>query len=215
MIAPTAAVRIRGYREGDLHDLYRICLRTGDNGTDATCLFRDPDLLGHVYAAPYGVLEPSLALVAEDQAGVGGYCLAALDTRAFEQRMEQEWWPSLRSRYGEPDVAERERWTRDQEIAYLIHHPWPTEDDLITGFPSHLHIDLLPRVQGRGIGRQLIGLQLAALRERGSPGVHLHVRAANRPALSFYDHLGFTRLRAGHSYVFGMRLDQPGLPASR
>ena len=85
----------------------------------------------------------------------------------------------------------------------LIHHPWRTEDDLIADFPSHLHIDLLPRVQGRGIGRQLIELQLAALRDRGSRGVHLHVRAANRRALSFYDHLGFTRLRAGHSYVLG------------
>lgn len=206
MIAPAVTVRIRGYRQGDLRDLYRICLQTGDNGTDATGLFRDPDLLGQVYAAPYGVLEPSLALVAEDRTGVGGYCLAALDTRAFEQRMEQEWWPPLRLRYGEPDVAERERWTRDHEVAYVIHHPWQTEDDLIAGFPSHLHIDLLPRVQGRGIGRKLIGLQLATLRERGSQGVHLHVRAANRRALSFYDHLGFTRLRTGHSHVFGMRL---------
>lgn len=207
-------VRIRGYRQGDLRDLYRVCLQTGDSGADATGLFRDPDLLGHVYAAPYGVLEPSLALVAEDPEGVGGYCLAALDTRAFEERMEREWWPPLRRRYREPDVTERERWTRDQEVAYMLHHPWPTEDDLVAAFPSHLHINLLSRAQGHGIGRELIGLQLAALRERGSQGVHLHVRAANRRALSFYDHLGFTRLRTGHSHVFGMRL-QPGPAASR
>lgn len=208
MTAPAAAVQIRGYRESDLRDLYRVCLQTGDSGTDATGLFRDPDLPGHVYAAPYGVLEPSLALVAEDPAGVAGYCLAALDTRAFEQRMEQEWWPPLRLRYGDPDVAERERWTRDQEVAYVIHHPWQTEDDLIAGFPSHLHIDLLPRIQGRGIGRQLLDLQLANLRGNGSRGVHLHVRAANQRALSFYDHLGFTRLRTGYSHVFGMPLGQ-------
>ena len=206
MTAPASPVHIRGYRPGDLRDLYRICLQTGDNGTDATGLFRDPDLLGHVNAAPYGVLEPSLAFVAEDQAGVGGYCLAALDTRAFEQRMEQEWLPPLRLRYADPDVTERERWTRDHELAYVIHHPWRTEDSLIADFPSHLHIDLVPRVQGRGIGRQLIELQLAALRERGSRGVHLHVRAANRRALSFYDHLGFTQLRVGYSHVLTMRL---------
>ncbi len=75
-------VRIRGYRPGDLDDLYRICLQTGNQGADATALFRDPDLLGHVYAAPYGLFEPALAFVVEDQAGVGGYCLAALDSRA-------------------------------------------------------------------------------------------------------------------------------------
>jgi ribosomal protein S18 acetylase RimI-like enzyme len=203
---PESPIQIRGYRPGDLGDLYRICLQTGDSGTDATGLFRDPDLLGHVHAAPYGVLEPSLAFVAEDPEGIGGYCLAALDTRAFERRLEQEWWPPLRLRYADPDVTERGSWTRDQELEYVIHHPWQTEDDLVAGFPSHLHVDLLPRVQGLGIGRQLIDLQLAALRERGSCGVHLHVRPTNQRALSFYDHLGFTRLSTGYSHVLGMRL---------
>jgi len=110
-------MQIRGYRPGDLGDLYRICLQTGDSGTDATALFRDPELLGQVYAAPYGLFEPSLAFVVEDQAGVGGYCLGALDSWAFEQRLEQEWWPPLRLRYDEPDLARRERWTRDEELA--------------------------------------------------------------------------------------------------
>ena len=206
MTTPVSPARIRGYRPGDLRDLYRICLETGDSGTDATGLFRDPDLVGHIYAAPYGVLEPSQAFVAEDQTGVGGYCLAALDTRAFEQRMEQEWLPPLRLRYADPDVAERERWTRDQELAYVIHHPWRTEDDLIADYPSHLHIDLLPRIQGHGVGRQLMELQLATLLERGSRGVHLHVWPTNRRALSFYDHLGFSWLRTSHSHVLGMRL---------
>jgi GNAT superfamily N-acetyltransferase len=202
-----AVVIFRGYRPGDLRDLYRICLRTGDRGTDATAQFRDPDLLGHVYAAPYGLLEPSLAFVAEDREGVGGYCLAALDSRAFEQRLETEWWPALHRRYPEPDHARRERWTRDEQTAYLIHHPWRAEDELLADFPSHLHIDLLPRIQGGGNGRRLIDVQLAALRERGSRGVHLNVNAANRRALGFYRHLGFTDLlRAGDRRVVGMRL---------
>jgi ribosomal protein S18 acetylase RimI-like enzyme len=198
-------VIIRGYRPGDLADLYRICLRTGDLGEDATAQFRDPDLLGHVYAAPYGVFEPALAFVIEDHAGVGGYCLAALDSRPFEQRLEAEWWPPLRVRYPEPDPADRDRWTRDDEIAYMIHHPWRAEDELIADFPSHLHIDLLPGIQGGGNGRQLMDTQIAALRERGSRGVHLNVNAANKRALGFYRHLGFTELHANERHVFGMR----------
>jgi hypothetical protein len=43
---PASPVQIRGYRAGDLRDLYRICLQTGDSGADATGLFRDPELLG-------------------------------------------------------------------------------------------------------------------------------------------------------------------------
>jgi len=206
-------VIIRGYRPGDLGDLYRICLQTGDQGADATAQFSDPDLLGHVYAAPYGLLEPSLAFVAEDQQGAGGYCLGALDSRAFEQRAEAEWWPPLRRRYAEPDPARREQWTRDQQLAYMIHHPWRTDDELLALYPSHLHIDLLPRIQGGGNGRKLMDVLLAALRERGSPGVHLNVNAANLRAVGFYQHLGFTELhlgltelRGGNRRVFAMSL---------
>ena len=90
---------IRPYQPGDLEDLYRVCVQTADNGGDATALFEDPMLPGQIYAAPYALFEPSLAFVAEDQAGVGGYILAALDSRAFGQRLERDWWPALRTRY--------------------------------------------------------------------------------------------------------------------
>ena len=59
-------------------------------------MFEDPRILGHVFAAPYGLFEPSLAFVAEDEAGVGGYIVGALDSRAFEERLEADWWPALR-----------------------------------------------------------------------------------------------------------------------
>jgi len=198
---------IRGYQPGDLRALYEVCLQTGDSGRDATAQFRDPDLLGHVYAAPYGVFEPSLAFVVEDRAGVGGYCLGALDSRAFEQRLEQDWWPALRRRYPEPDAAGCAHWTRDEQAADKIHHPWAADEDLMADYPSHLHIDMLPRLQGGGNGRQLIGLQLAALRGRGSRGVHLGVRAGNLRGQGFFSHLGFSRLSADAEFhVFGMRL---------
>jgi GNAT superfamily N-acetyltransferase len=198
---------IRGYQPGDLRALYQVCLQTGDSGRDATAQFRDPDLLGHVYAAPYGVLEPELAFVVEDQAGVGGYCLGALDSRAFERRLERDWWPPLRQRYPEPDPAGSAHWTRDEQVADKIHHPWVTDQDLIADYPSHLHIDLVPRFQGGGNGRQLMELQLAALRDRGSRGVHLGARAGNQRGQGFFSHLGFSRLSADDEFhVFGMRL---------
>jgi len=56
--------RIRGFQLGDLDDLYRIYLLTADNGQDGTAAFGDPRLPGDVYAVPYALLEPSLALEA-------------------------------------------------------------------------------------------------------------------------------------------------------
>jgi ribosomal protein S18 acetylase RimI-like enzyme len=189
--------RIRSYRPADLEALYRICLLTGDNGQDATSLFQDPKLLGHLFAAPYGLFEPSLAFVAEDAEGVGGYILGALDTQAFQGRLEGAWWPDLRARYpGPPPGLPPERWTPDQRLTHMIHHPWPIPGELAARYPSHLHIDLLPRLQGRGYGRQLTETLFAALRDQGSRAVHLHVHRGNRNAAGFYRHLGFTDLSA-------------------
>ena len=119
-----AQARIRPYRPSDLDELYRICLLTGDAGQDATALYQDPRLLGHIFAAPYGVLEPALAFVAEDAAGVGGYIVGALDTQAFEERLESDWWPGLRGRYPDPapGLPEGQR-TPDQQLAHVIHRP--------------------------------------------------------------------------------------------
>ncbi|HLY78832.1 MAG TPA: hypothetical protein VKQ70_05630, partial [Caulobacteraceae bacterium] len=74
---------IRDAQPGDLDAVYRIALATGDSGQDAAALYADPKLVGHLYAAPYAVLAPQFALVVEDELGVGGYIVGALDTLAF------------------------------------------------------------------------------------------------------------------------------------
>jgi ribosomal protein S18 acetylase RimI-like enzyme len=206
--------RIRSYRPGDLDALYRICLLTGDAGQDATSLYHDPRLLGHIFAAPYGLFEPSLAFVAEDAAGMGGYIVGALDTRAFAEQLERKWWPELRTRYpGSPPRLPADQWTPDQQMASLIHHPWRIPDELAARYPSHLHINLLPRLQARGHGSQLTKTLITALRHQGSRGVHLHVAHANQHAAGFYRHLGFTELPATdaelpapHLHLFAMDL---------
>ena len=206
--------RIRRYHPGDLDALYRICLLTGDEGQDASTAFHDPRLLGHFFAAPYGLFEPSLAFVAEDAHGVGGYVLGALDTQAFAERLESTWWPYLRARYPDPLLSRPAgQWTPDQRVAHMIHHPWRIPDGLAARYPSHLHINLLPRLQARGHGSQLIKTLIAALRHQGSRGVHLHVPHGNQHAARFYRHIGFTELSATaaelpapHLYLFAMDL---------
>jgi ribosomal protein S18 acetylase RimI-like enzyme len=203
----TGLVRIRPYRPADLDALYEVCLQTGRDGGDATPMYRDKWLIGHVHAAPYGIFQPSLAFVAEDDAGVGGYILGALDSLAFEARLERDWWPRLRGRYPLPPAElPAEQWTVDQRKAEQLHHPWPTSPEVAARYPSHLHIDLVPRVQSGGHGRRLMTRLLGALREQGSPGVHLHVRPSNERAVGFYRHVGFTELSAENSITFAMDL---------
>ncbi|MFC0106732.1 GNAT family N-acetyltransferase [Kibdelosporangium aridum] len=197
-------ITVRPGRLDDVDALYRICLQTGDAGEDATALYEDPQLLGHVFVGPYAVLEPSLAFVAEDEEGVSGFVLGALDTKAFEEELERDWWPELRTQY--PDPA-GDSLTQDQQLMRHIHHPDTTPGKYLEDYPSHLHINLLPRTQGQGVGGQLMNTLIDALRAKGSRGVHLRVWARNTRAIGFYRHVGFTEIdRTGDGYTFGMDL---------
>jgi len=202
-----AQASIRPYRPADLDDLYRICLRTADAGQDATARYRDPQLPGHCFAAPYGLFQPTLAFVAQDSSGVAGYIVGALDSQAFEKRLDRDWWPGLRGRYAEPPPGlPPSQWTPDQQLASVIHHPYPTKHELAASYPSHLHINLLPRLQSGGYGRQLTQTLIAALREQGSVGVHLYASLANQNAAGFYRHIGFTELPETGVHLFAMDL---------
>jgi len=173
----------------DLPGLYRVCLLTGDSGRDGSGLFRNQELLGHVYVGPYVVGEPDLALVVADEDGAAGYLLAAADTRAFEAWEEADWWPSLRASY-----PRRTHGTPEAELVGVIHAPPRAPDEVVADFPAHLHIDLLERVRGHGYGRTLIDGLEARLRDRGVAGVHLEVAADNANGLAFYEHLGYRHL---------------------
>ncbi|WP_106396369.1 GNAT family N-acetyltransferase [Actinocorallia populi] len=194
---------IREFRPGDEAAVYDICLRTGASGEDATHLFTDPELLGHVYAGAYLKLCPDFASVVEEEGDVLGYILGAPDTRAFEKRCEEEWWPPLRERYPDPG----EPATPDERAMYAIHHFHPAPDEIVAGYPSHLHIDLLPRTQGKGYGRRLMDRLREQLRRAGSPGLHLGVSPDNRRAVGFYGALGFAVLTENEHVIWmGERL---------
>ncbi|MGD8683340.1 MAG: GNAT family N-acetyltransferase [Chloroflexota bacterium] len=188
-----------------LHDMpgaYRVCLLTGDAGADASALHRDPDLLGHVYVGPYLRRGEGTQLVAVDDGGVAGYLLSTDDTLAFEAWAEHDWWPSLRTRYPRLDDG-----SPDARLVGLIHEPMRARPRLAGAYPAHLHIDLLARTRGSGLGRALIERLLADLRGRGVGGVHFGVSARNTNAIGFYQHLGFQVLeRERWGLTMGLRL---------
>ncbi|MGB0101031.1 MAG: GNAT family N-acetyltransferase [Nocardioides sp.] len=171
----------------DLPGLYRVCLETGHPGEDLAD-GRNPELLGHVYAGPYAVADPALCTAVVDPLGVAGYLLATADTAAFEAWTERSWWPALREQY---PVGGSEHPSDAATIA-LLHAPPTSPVELLDSHPAHLHIDLLDRVQGTGLGRTLVDDLCARLAERRVRGVHLGVSTDNAHAIGFYAHLGFT-----------------------
>ena len=173
---------------------YWVCLKTGDHGADGEALFPDdPEALGRVYVGPYLEYEPDLAVVLEDDEGVCGYCLGAMDSRQLYERYEREWRPGLAREFPEPK-GNPAQWNPLEQVYSLYHHPdyfCPEPYDL---YPSQLHIDLVQRAQGRGLGRRLMDEVISLIEAKGSPGVHLGMSARNERAHQFYLKLGFEEL---------------------
>jgi ribosomal protein S18 acetylase RimI-like enzyme len=185
---------IRPARPVDEPGAYYVCLKTGDHGQDGESSYQeDPDALGRIYVGPYLAFEPDLALVLEDDQGLCGYALGALDSRTFYARYEAEWRPDLCRRFAAP-AGDPTGWTRVQQAHQIYHHPDYFCPEPYEAYPSHLHIDLLPRAQGRGFGRRMLDEVMDTLARRGSPGAHLGVSTLNRRALGFYERLGFRAL---------------------
>lgn len=172
----------------DLASLYEVCHRTGRGGQDASEVVLDRHLLGHYFAAPYLVRDPSWCWIAADDQGVAGYLVTTPDSRAFADWMNADWLPAVRGLYPtreDPSWSPTETWIRG-----AIHEPagFP---DFVDEYPAHLHIDFLPRAQGKGLGTRFVAAFLEKLKDEGVPGFHLGVGSENTKAQGFYHKQGF------------------------
>lgn len=193
---------LRGFEPGDERALAEICVRTAAFGADARGVLGDDSLWGEVFALPYPTHDPRYSFVVADSSGrPQGYVVSTPDTDAFEEFFRDEWWPARRPAESGAR-SERERALLSYADARGTSRiPWARE------YPAHLHIDLLPDLQGQGWGRRLMGAVADALRADGVPAVHLVASAENTRAVCFYEKLGWTRLESTpHDAAFGLRL---------
>jgi GNAT superfamily N-acetyltransferase len=113
--------------------------------------------------------------------------LGTADTPAFARWFRDVWLPPLARRRPAPTG-----W--DEVMTTALHSPERLVRPELTGYPAHLHINLLPEYQRRGLGRRLMWTFLDALHRRGVPAVHLAYAKVNIPGRQFYKRLGFEPL---------------------
>lgn len=175
---------IRPGRPGDADEVAAVCRATARAGEPQEADHPDPELVTLVYARPYLALEPATSRVLVDGERVVGYVVGAIDSAVFYSRWQRHWAPRHLPRLVPSDPG----------LAHLLEHPMAAMPVGVTGYPSHLHINLLPEARGSGQGRLLLADFVTGLRSAGSPGVHLRVGRANDRARRFYERLGFRRV---------------------
>jgi ribosomal protein S18 acetylase RimI-like enzyme len=203
MIPTSPGRSIRPAETADTDALFDICLKTADAGKDASALYSDPRLPGFIWAVPYARFAPDFAFVLTEANQPIGYVIAAPDTLAFFAERERDWWPEVRRTIG------RLAPTRPRDAAAIdwVMNPPDHSDELLTDYPAHLHINVLPGAQSSGWGRRLIETEIAALKADGVRGVHLGVAPDNERAKGFYRHLGFEDVSRGEKVTFAMKLN--------
>lgn len=187
-------IKLRAAEQDDLDRFYAISLATGHLGADASHLYDAPKMMGHIYAAPYLKFVPDLCFVAVDDLGVAGYVVGAGDTRSFERLLEDHWWPALRAVYAEPNQDLSADWSADQRRSFMFHHPEQAPLELAKSHPAHLHMNLLPRIQGQGVGPKLLKLWFGKARELGTTAVRVGANTQNQGAIRFWKNQGFKTL---------------------
>ena len=204
-------VTIRKAVLSDIPYFYEICLKTGDEGKDASALYFDQYLLGNYYAAPYLIFPAGICFAAEYQYRPQGYIIAAPDTAVFNQWMEEQWLPPLRKRCPLPFPPALIRSEKEGQLIEHLHRcHFPIDTDVPpwhADYPAHLHVDMLPSLQGKGVGRSLMDTLFEELKRQGVTGLHLGVGAANKGAIAFYQKLGFSVLQEqGWGFTMGKPL---------
>ena len=197
---------IRPAKPGDLKPSTSVCLPPANAGEDVSRLFQD-------HRTPWRGLRRSVRQATPSGSGSPGSSTTLPPVTCWEPRStpggsrpNASRGGGRRSGPGNPDpVADPS--IGDEEVVALIHEPELAAEEVVAEYPAHLHLDLLPVLQGKGVGRIMMELLLEELRERGVPAVHLGADARNHHAIGFYEHLGFTHLDDSDDVVMGIRLD--------
>jgi len=188
---------IRPYAPGDRNDVFGICHKTGYFGEDASVHFTDAVLFGTIFVSYYIDNEPENAFVAVDGDTTIGYIVGTADTRVQKESFDRAVMPGILKRLFTSTIFRHPKdalfllglrgYEHFEEALYA--------ENLLDDYPAHLHINLLPGHQRRGLGERLILAFEDHMKRKGVPGIHLVTSTLNTKAVPFYDKLGYRVVR--------------------
>jgi len=186
----------RPYRPIDEAAVYDICLKTCDDGMDGTEVFPEyPQVICDKLIGATVTLSPEFCFVVEDDHGVMGYAVAAIDAKQLRQRQQLAWRPTMQEKYPKPERTTE--LTPAEEVIVSLHADVPeTPVSVTSAFPSVVRLDVLTgRMEDLAVTKRLLSCALSALRAKGSTGVHVELNVGDKCMLEHYRLLGFAQVK--------------------
>lgn len=183
---------VRPYEEKDKNNVRFICLESAGKSNASEY---EKNFLLNTYCNYYIENEPQNCFVAADENdNAVGYILC---TESFNKFSE-----IFLKKYASRHMKFRGLYRLAARMSILEQKAH--RDD----YPAHLHIDLLPEYQKKGLGRILINTLCEHLKKNGIKGVMLSVFIGNTGAIKFYHKCGFKKIKTGFgSIVFAKKFN--------
>jgi Acetyltransferases len=176
---------IRRFKEKDREQVEQICIATAPEMAKKNELLQNAIL--NVFCYYYIEQEKENCFVVEnDENEAVGYVFCAKDFHTWEQKFEKIYLKGI-----ENPIAES---IGKATINGL--KPFAEE------YPAHLHIDIHPDYQKKGLGTKLIDALKIHLDEHHVKGLMLSVGIDNEKGKNFYRKYGFTELKQEENEVF-------------
>lgn len=192
------SISILPYRPTDEPAIIEITFKTGLMGEDMTGrgYVDDARLWYLIFIGYYARYEPEnffVAIVPETDKVVGFIC-GTSNTHTQEVRFRKKMMPRIGLRFlGYTSW----RYPRTFKNVFRLVRRYSsgsedTENDpIISKYPAHLHINLLPGYQGQGMGTRLMHQFEEHMIGVGAKGLHLGTTNKNTKAVPFYRKMGF------------------------
>jgi ribosomal protein S18 acetylase RimI-like enzyme len=125
---------------------------------------------------------------------VVGYVLGCPDTARYARAFGWRMVPRIVLRIGTATL-----WRNPRSIAEMVQWgrnlPWHDANPAGNEYPAHLHIDVMPRFQRRGLGSRLLECVETHFAELGVRGVHLVTSNRHEKSIPFYRKHGYMLVR--------------------
>jgi GNAT superfamily N-acetyltransferase len=170
-------------------------METAFFGNDISHYFDDREMAADIYCSYYTDYEPQSLFVAEKEGEVVGYLMGATNTGRYKIFMTSRIVPRFI-----PPFLFSARFFNKTNLRFIweMAKAWLSgqfpRDTTSKGYPSHFHLNILPKHRAKGLGMALVKRFEEELRWMKIPGLFFH-SVRFRPQFTLFDRDGYSKLR--------------------